>query len=135
MGPKIVIIGGGIGGLTAALALARRGVAAEIYEQAPALEEVGAGVGLWGNALRALETIGLADKVTQLAERVGRQGVKRPDGTWLTYFPTEAMERRWGVGFAAVHRASCSSSWPPSSTPRPSTSEPAVSPSGTPAGR
>jgi 2-polyprenyl-6-methoxyphenol hydroxylase-like FAD-dependent oxidoreductase len=105
MGPKVVIIGGGIGGLTAALALARRGVAAEIYEQAPALEEVGAGVGLWGNALRALETVGLAGQVTQLAERVSRQGVKRPDGTWLTYFPTEAMERRWGVGFAAVHRA------------------------------
>jgi 2-polyprenyl-6-methoxyphenol hydroxylase-like FAD-dependent oxidoreductase len=39
MGPKIVIIGGGIGGLTAAVALARKGLAAEVYEQAPALEE------------------------------------------------------------------------------------------------
>ena len=56
--PKIVIIGGGIGGLTAAVALARRGLAAEIYEQAPALEEIGAGVGLWANALRALEPSG-----------------------------------------------------------------------------
>jgi salicylate hydroxylase len=45
MGPKIAIIGGGIGGLTAAVALARKGLAAEVYEQAPALEEVGAGVG------------------------------------------------------------------------------------------
>jgi 2-polyprenyl-6-methoxyphenol hydroxylase-like FAD-dependent oxidoreductase len=105
MAPKIVIIGGGIGGLTAALALARRGVAAEIYEQAPALEEVGAGVGLWGNALRALESVGLADKVGQLAERAVSQGVRRPDGTWLLDIPMDLMEQRWGVGFAAVQRA------------------------------
>jgi heterodisulfide reductase subunit A-like polyferredoxin len=42
-GPKIATIGGGIGGLTAAVALARKGLAAEVCEQAPALEEVGAG--------------------------------------------------------------------------------------------
>ena len=53
MGPKIAVIGGGIGGLTAAVALARKGLAAEVYEQAPVLEEVGAGVGLWPNALTA----------------------------------------------------------------------------------
>lgn len=105
MGPKIAIIGGGIGGLTAAAALARRGLDAEIYEQAPALEEVGAGVGLWPNALRALEPIGLAGKVGQLAESIARQGLKRPDGTWLMYFPTELMNKRWGAGFTVVHRA------------------------------
>jgi salicylate hydroxylase len=43
MGPKVAVIGGGIGGLTAAVALARAGLAAEVYEQAPVLEEVGAG--------------------------------------------------------------------------------------------
>jgi salicylate hydroxylase len=56
MGPKIAIIGGGIGGLTAAVALARKGLAAEVYEQAPALEEVGAGVGPWPNAMTALSS-------------------------------------------------------------------------------
>ncbi len=103
--PKIVIIGGGIGGLTAAVALARRGLAAEIYEQAPALEEIGAGVGLWANALRALEPVGLAGKVTRLTERVAAQGVKQPDGKWLMYLPTEVLEKRWGAGLAVVHRA------------------------------
>ena len=105
MGSKIVIIGGGIGGLTAAVALARMGLAAEVYEQAPALEEVGAGVGLWPNAMAALERIGLSGKVAQLAAPVSRQGLMRPDGTWLLCIPGDLMARRWGSGFVAVHRA------------------------------
>jgi glycine/D-amino acid oxidase-like deaminating enzyme len=47
--PAIVIIGGGISGLTAGIALARRGLEPVIYEQAPELKEVGAGVTLWAN--------------------------------------------------------------------------------------
>ncbi len=105
MGPKIAIIGGGIGGLTAAVALARKGLAAEVYEQAPVLEEVGAGVGLWPNAMAALEPIGLSGKVAQLAVKVARQGVRRSDGTWLMCFPGELMVERWGAGLALVHRA------------------------------
>jgi 2-polyprenyl-6-methoxyphenol hydroxylase-like FAD-dependent oxidoreductase len=103
--PKIAIIGGGIGGLTAAVALARRGLAAEVYEQAPVLEEVGAGVGLWPNALNALEPIGLSGKVAQLAVKVARQGLRRPDGTFLMCIPDELAARRWGTGLALVHRA------------------------------
>jgi 2-polyprenyl-6-methoxyphenol hydroxylase-like FAD-dependent oxidoreductase len=105
MRPKIAIIGGGIGGLTAAVALARKGLAAEVYEQAPALEEVGAGVGLWPNALTALAPIGLAGKVAQLAVKLAGQGIKRPDGAWLLCIPTEVMAQRWGAGFVLVHRA------------------------------
>jgi len=105
MGPRIVIIGGGIGGLTAAVALARHGLVAEVYEQAPALDEVGAGVGLWPNALAALELIGLSGKVARLAVKVDRHGVRRSDGTWLMSFPGELMAERWGAGLALVHRA------------------------------
>ena len=105
MRPKIAIIGGGIGGLTAAVALARMGLAAEVYEQAPVLEEVGAGVGLWPNALTALAPIGLAGKVAQLAVKLTGQGIKRPDGAWLLCIPGEVMAQRWGAGFVLVHRA------------------------------
>jgi 2-polyprenyl-6-methoxyphenol hydroxylase-like FAD-dependent oxidoreductase len=105
MGPKIAIVGGGIGGLTAAVALTRRGLAAEVYEQAPVLEEVGAGVGLWPNAMTALEPIGLSAKVARLAVTVTRQGLRRSDGTWLMCFPGDLMARRWGAGFVLVHRA------------------------------
>jgi 2-polyprenyl-6-methoxyphenol hydroxylase-like FAD-dependent oxidoreductase len=105
VGPKIVIIGGGIGGLTAAVAFARRGLTAEVYEQAPVLEEIGAGVGLWSNALAALESIGLSGTVAKLAVPVARQGIKRSDGAWLMCIPAEVMAERWGAGLVLVHRA------------------------------
>jgi len=105
MGMKIAVIGAGIGGLTAAIALARQGMAVEVYEQAPALEEVGAGVGLWPNAIAALELIGLSGPVARLATKVDRQGLMRPDGSWLLCLPAELMTQRWGAGFVTVHRA------------------------------
>jgi 2-polyprenyl-6-methoxyphenol hydroxylase-like FAD-dependent oxidoreductase len=105
MGVKIAVIGGGIGGLTAAIALARQGLAVEVYEQAPELKEVGAGVGLWPNAMAAFAQIGLADQVARLAAKVDRQGLMRPDGTWLLCLPAEMMTQRWGAGFVTVHRA------------------------------
>ena len=105
MEPKIAIVGGGIGGLTAAVALARSGIAAEVYEQAPLLEEIGAGVGLWSNALAALDSIGLSGKVAQLAVQVARQGIRRSDGDWLMCIPAKVMAARWGAGLVLVHRA------------------------------
>jgi len=126
MGPKIAIVGGGIAGLTAAVALARRGLVAEVYEQAPVLEEVGAGVGLWPNAMTALEPIGLAGKVARLAVNVGRQGLRRSDGTWLMSFPGDLMTQRWGPGSSWFTEQSSSNCWLLSSTLRPSISVPAA---------
>ena len=105
MGAKVAVIGGGIGGLTAAIALARQGLAVEVYEQAPELKEVGAGVGMWPNAMAAFERIGLADRVARLSATVDRQGLMRPDGRWLLCLPAELMTQRWGAGFVSVHRA------------------------------
>ena len=64
---RIAIAGGGIGGLTAALALKEFGFESEIYEQAPALLDVGAAIALWPNALRVLERLGLADTIRKHA--------------------------------------------------------------------
>lgn len=77
-GGGIEPIGGGSGGLTTAVALARKGLRAEVYEQASELNEVGAGAGLWGNALRALEALGLAGEVSKLAVQAVGSGVRRP---------------------------------------------------------
>src|SRR3981189_3086805 len=65
--PNIAIIGGGIGGLTAALALRQFGFEPEVFEQAPALLDVGAAIAVWPNAMRILEQLGLSEKIMQQA--------------------------------------------------------------------
>ncbi len=64
---QIAIIGGGIGGLTAALALRQSGFEAEVFEQAPELLEVGAAIAIWSNAMRVLERLNLADEILKHA--------------------------------------------------------------------
>src|SRR5258705_9649418 len=59
----ILVAGGGIGGLAAAHALARKGFAVRVLEQAPEFREIGAGIQLGPNVFRALETLGLKDQV------------------------------------------------------------------------
>jgi salicylate hydroxylase len=68
---RAAIIGGGISGLSAANALIRRGIDVTVYEQAPALGEVGAGVFTYPNALRPLERMGLGDAFAQAGAKVG----------------------------------------------------------------
>jgi salicylate hydroxylase len=58
---EIVIIGAGIGGISAALALQRVGLPVTVYEQSPQIGEVGAGIGLWPGALKSLREIGIVD--------------------------------------------------------------------------
>ena len=64
---QIAIIGGGIGGLTAALAFRQSGFEAEVFEQAPALLDVGAAIAIWPNALRVLEELHLSEKILEKA--------------------------------------------------------------------
>src|SRR5215212_5311854 len=63
MADRVLIVGGGIGGLAAAVALQRVGIEAAVFERAPELREVGAGLSLWSNAVKALGRLGLADEV------------------------------------------------------------------------
>src|SRR3954466_5753327 len=63
-GLRIAIIGGGIGGLTLAIALRQRGMTAEVFEQAPELAEIGAAVALSANSTRELQRLGVLDGIT-----------------------------------------------------------------------
>jgi len=63
----IGIIGGGIGGVAAAVALHRAGIQATVYERANELREVGAGMMLWPNATRVLKELGLLERVAELS--------------------------------------------------------------------
>src|SRR5579864_8832918 len=79
---KAVIVGGGIAGLASALALTRRGWQVEVLERAPEFAEVGAGLSVWPNAMRALDALGVGGPVRRRARRRhghrGRAGRLRP---------------------------------------------------------
>jgi salicylate hydroxylase len=102
--PRVVIVGGGIGGLFAAIALIARGVPVAVYEQAPALGEVGAGVYLTPNSVRQLERVGLGPAVEQWGARVGRQShYFRHDGAPIA--PVQVTDSSgWSAAFG-MHRA------------------------------
>ena len=61
--PRAVIIGAGIGGLTAAIALQQTGWDVAVYERAPELREVGAGITLWTNAVKVLRKLGVGETI------------------------------------------------------------------------
>ncbi|MER7172450.1 FAD-dependent monooxygenase [Streptomyces mesophilus] len=99
------IVGGGIGGLAAALALHRRGWHVEVLEQAPEFAEVGAGISLWPNALHALESLGLADAVRALGAVEATGGVRDLRGRWLSRTDNAELVRRFGQPLVVLHRA------------------------------
>jgi 2-polyprenyl-6-methoxyphenol hydroxylase-like FAD-dependent oxidoreductase len=101
---SIAIVGGGIGGLACALALRRVGFDARVFEQAPELAEVGAGMGLWCGAVRCLEELGVADSFWK-ARRCPfeRAEIATPDGRVLTGFELGAATRH--APSFVVHRA------------------------------
>ena len=77
---RVAIIGGGIGGLTAANALSRAGIEVAVYEAAAELKEIGAGVALHPNAMKVRHAIGVEDSVRKVAGRSQWQVVR----TWKT---------------------------------------------------
>ncbi len=91
-----VVIGGGIGGLTAAVALHERGRQVTVLEQAGSLEPVGAGISLAPNAQRALDRIGLGDAVRARTSWHGTGGLRTPSGRWLSRTRNEAAAERYG---------------------------------------
>src|SRR6476659_3797328 len=67
---RIAIVGGGIGGLTAALALRARGLDVTVFEQAEVMREIGAGVSIHPNAARLLKRVGLDDEVQKIGSPI-----------------------------------------------------------------
>lgn len=102
---RAVVVGAGIGGLTAAIALRARGWEVTVLERAADLAPVGAGIGLAPNALRALDVIGLGDHVRDLAAWQGDGGMRRPDGRWLARTDAKAAAERFGGPLVLLHRA------------------------------
>jgi salicylate hydroxylase len=104
---SVAIVGGGIGGLAAALSLLRAGFDAHVYEQARELEEVGAGVQLSPNASRVLHGLGLAEPLGRTAVRPLAWHQRRwDDGRTLLRTPLgDAAVAAFGFPYYHVHRA------------------------------
>src|SRR5581483_7583197 len=104
--PRVVIIGGGIGGLAAALALERRGAETIVCEQAGELSEIGAGINLTPNALMALRALGLEQEVEAIgwgSEWLVIRSWK--SGRYITHVRRGDFRRLFGAPNITVHRA------------------------------
>ncbi|MFE0651432.1 FAD-dependent monooxygenase [Streptomyces sp. NPDC059534] len=102
---RAVVVGAGIGGLTAAVALHRRGWEVTVLERAADLAPVGAGIGLAPNAQRALDVVGLGDRVRALSAWQGDGGIRTPGGRWLARTDAAAAAARFGGPLVLLHRA------------------------------
>jgi 2-polyprenyl-6-methoxyphenol hydroxylase-like FAD-dependent oxidoreductase len=101
MATKLIIAGGGIGGLAAALALRRSGIDAQVYERAPAFAELGAGMSLWPNATRVLKAWGILGPLAEAGERVEHFDLLRPDGGMISSIPMDG----YSTPALCIHRA------------------------------
>src|SRR6185369_64050 len=102
---KCAIIGAGIGGLTAAIALRQRGIDVKIYEAAPEIKPLGAGIVMATNAMLVFQRLGIAEKI-QRAGFLTKEGFIA-DQHWkpIQNFDTDYVNKKYGVGSYAFHRA------------------------------
>jgi salicylate hydroxylase len=101
----VLIAGAGIGGLTAALALARIGIASALFDQAELIEETGAGIQLSPNATRVLVALGLADRLKGAIVAPTAIRLRASSGRDIATMPIAKMEARHGAPYWVVHRA------------------------------
>src|SRR5512141_2607590 len=103
---KIIIIGGGIGGLAAALALLKRGIDVEIHEQAPELKEVGAGIQISSNGTRVLYALGLKDALKRVQVLPSGRVIRHwsTGETWNWFDLGAATAQRYGTPHVMLHR-------------------------------
>jgi len=98
------VVGGGIGGLAAAAALTRAGIEASVYEQAPEIGEIGAGVLIGPNSVRLLHRLGLAEAIDEVGGWVGEGSTYyRHDGTKVA--PVMTTDSSGWAAMYGMHRA------------------------------
>jgi len=104
--PRILIVGGGIGGLAAALALERRGAETVVCEQSPALSEIGAGLNLTPNAIKALRALGVEDAVDAIASGSEFLNIRSwKSGRYVSRMRRGDFKQKFGAPNLSVHRA------------------------------
>ena len=109
---RIIVVGGGIGGLAASLALVRQGFEVTVLEQAPEIGEIGAGIQLGPNAFSAFDALGVGEKARGRAVYVDEMIMHDAiDGELVGRIPTgEAFRKRFNNPYAVIHRVDIHSS-------------------------
>ncbi|MFB7590093.1 FAD-dependent monooxygenase [Streptomyces sp. NPDC056169] len=100
-----VVVGGGIGGLAAALGLRRIGWEVTVVERSPVLDDAGAGISLHANGIRALDVLGVGDAVREAARPQYTGGTRVPGGGWLSRMDGAALERTLGTPIVGIRRS------------------------------
>ena len=104
-GVKAIIVGGGIGGLAAAIALGRAGVEAVVFERAEELREIGAAVTLWANATKALKKLGVYEAVREAGGADLGGEIRSWRGERISEITADQLRSSFGEANLAVHRA------------------------------
>src|SRR5262245_17182976 len=97
---RVIVVGGGIGGLSAAIGLRAAGHEVVVLERAPRIDPVGAGITLFANAMRALARLGVREAVAARGAAAGRSAILTSAGRELVQVPHDLLE-----GTVALHRA------------------------------
>ncbi|WP_309055637.1 FAD-dependent monooxygenase [Streptomyces sp.] len=104
-GGSAVVVGGGIGGLAAAIGLRRVGWDVTVVERAPVADDAGAGISLHANGIRALDALGAGEPVRAAARPQYTGGTRVPGGGWLSPMDGAALERELGTPIVGIPRA------------------------------
>lgn len=103
---RILIVGGGISGMTAATALAQQGFPVTLLESAPQFGEIGAGLTLTPNAMKGLEFIGVCEKAVAVGVEPGLQRFQHwKDGRTLVSIDRSDQREKYGAPYITIHRA------------------------------
>jgi salicylate hydroxylase len=103
---RILVVGGGIAGMTAATALAQQGFPVTLLESSPEFGEIGAGLTLTPNAMRGLDFIGICEEAAAVAVEPGKQRFQHwQDGRTLVALDRSGQREKYGAPYITVHRA------------------------------
>ena len=102
---KSIIVGGGIGGLTCAIALQKRGFVAQVFEKTVQLQPVGAGLGLGINAMHVLRELGVSDQVITRGNCLQKMYIRTPKGKILNCVDVRPLVEELGIPAVTIHRA------------------------------
>lgn len=103
---RFAVLGAGIGGLSVAIAMQRKGFQVSVYENASQIKPLGAGLGMAANAIKAFYEIGIGDEIVKAGKVLKSLAIKTADGSILSHADSEKISQKLGVANNfSIHRA------------------------------